>query len=133
MNIIKSNMNNNKGISIIEIVIGILIFSIGILAIAEVQTSSTKGNIWALKRTNAMLLAQVYMETALSIAYDSLNSAGISKNCTFNNISYGVNSSITDNGNDTQTIEVRVSWDTTNNREVVFTSLRSYAGEGHEK
>jgi prepilin-type N-terminal cleavage/methylation domain-containing protein len=71
----KKRMNNkkrigNKGFTILEAVIALAIFSIGILAVAGMQVSSTNGNASARFSTEAATLAQDVVERLLALDYD---------------------------------------------------------------
>jgi len=60
---------NQQGFTLIEILIAITIFSIGILAVAVMQVSSIKGNSFANGLTEAVTLAQDKMEELMSLDY----------------------------------------------------------------
>ena len=60
----------NRGFSILEAVIALAIFSIGILAVAGMQVSSTNGNASARFATEAATLAQDVVERLLALDYD---------------------------------------------------------------
>jgi len=60
---------NNRGFSLLEVVIALGIFSIGILAIAGLQITATSGNAKARYRTEAATLAQDVVERLLAIDY----------------------------------------------------------------
>jgi prepilin-type N-terminal cleavage/methylation domain-containing protein len=61
---------NNRGFSLLEVVVALGIFSIGILAIAGLQITATSGNAKARFSTEAATLAQDVVERLLSIDYD---------------------------------------------------------------
>lgn len=63
---------NNKGFSIIEVLVGLTIFAIGILALAKVQIVSLKGNSQSRQITEASYLAQSRMEVLTRLPYDDL-------------------------------------------------------------
>jgi len=85
---IKNLLNNEKGFSIAEIMIAMLIMSIGLLALAQVQTDSMRSNLLARQRTNSMLVAQTYIEEVLNMDYDDINTNTIIK--TIDNINYNI-------------------------------------------
>jgi len=60
---------NQQGFTLIEILIAITIFSIGILAVATMQVSAIKGNSFANGLTEAVTLAQDKMEELMSLDY----------------------------------------------------------------
>ena len=63
------NTMNNRGFSLLEVVVALGIFSIGILAIAGLQITATTGNAKARFSTEAATLAQDVVERLLSIDY----------------------------------------------------------------
>jgi len=63
------NRMNDRGFSLLEVVIALGIFSIGILAIAGLQITATSGNAKARYRTEAATLAQDVVERLLAIDY----------------------------------------------------------------
>ena len=58
------------GQSILEVIIAMGIFSIGILGITHMQVSSMRGNSRAIKLTNAIQLASQQMEEIMIMVYD---------------------------------------------------------------
>ncbi|MGZ6236579.1 MAG: type IV pilus modification PilV family protein, partial [Syntrophales bacterium] len=71
-------MNKNKnGFSLIEVLIGLVLLAIGLLAIAGMQISSVRGNFFSSNLTQASVLAQDRLETLRNIAYgDAALNAG---------------------------------------------------------
>ena len=61
---------DNKGFTLIEVLIGMAIFTIGILAVAALQASSTKGNSHARRITEATALAESQIEDLMQLSYD---------------------------------------------------------------
>jgi len=61
---------NNKGFSLLEVVVALGIFSIGILAIAGLQITATSGNAKARFATEAATHAQDVAERLLVLDYD---------------------------------------------------------------
>ena len=59
-----------KGFTLIEVLIGMVIFSVGILAVAALQVSSTKGNSSARRITEATALAESQIEALMQLSYD---------------------------------------------------------------
>lgn len=60
---------NHDGFTIIEVVIAMAIFAIGILAVASLQVATIKGNSSARKMTDAVTLAENRLETMLNLPY----------------------------------------------------------------
>jgi len=61
---------NNRGFTLIEVLIGMVIFTIGILAVATLQASSTKSNSSARRITEALSLAESKIEDLMLLPYD---------------------------------------------------------------
>ena len=61
--------SNEKGFSLIEILIAITVFAIGILAVGKMQITAIKGNSFANDLTKATTLAQDRMEKLIGLSY----------------------------------------------------------------
>jgi prepilin-type N-terminal cleavage/methylation domain-containing protein len=72
----KKRKNNTGGFTLVEIMIAISIFTIGILAIASMQISAINGNDSANNLTGATTWAQDKIEELLAIPYANLVSGG---------------------------------------------------------
>lgn len=62
---------NTKGFTLIEVLIGLVILAIGILAIAGMQIVSIKGNFFSSNLTQATVLGQEKLEELKNIPYSS--------------------------------------------------------------
>ena len=62
--------SNQKGFSLIEILIAITVFAIGILAVGKMQIAAIKGNSFANDLTKATTLAQDRMEELIGLSYE---------------------------------------------------------------
>jgi type IV pilus modification protein PilV len=60
---------NHDGFTIIEVVIAMAIFAIGILAVASLQVATINGNSSARKITEAVTLAENRLETMMNLPY----------------------------------------------------------------
>ena len=60
---------NNQGFTLIEIMVAMVIFAIGILSVAALQTKATKGNISANRSTRAFTWCSDRMEVLMSLPY----------------------------------------------------------------
>jgi type IV pilus assembly protein PilV len=61
--------NNNQGFTLIEIMIAMVIFVVGMLSVAALQTSATKGNTSANRSTRAFTWCSDRMEVLMSLPY----------------------------------------------------------------
>ena len=107
----------NKGFTIIEVLVALSIFAIGLLALATMQISAIQTNGFAYRTNIATLLAQDLLEDYKRLGYDGIPSTG---NYTDNNPlnEHGVNDpagiynrtwTVADNGW-RKTITVTVAW-----------------------
>ncbi len=68
---------NSSGFTLIEVLIAIVVFSVGLLALSALQTSAIRGNSSAYSLTDTTLAASSRLENILAAKYDSsLLSAG---------------------------------------------------------
>jgi type IV pilus assembly protein PilV len=66
---IKMVKNNQQGFSLIEIMIAVTIFTIGILATGAMQMRAVSGNSFASGLTEATAIAQAQMEKLMALSY----------------------------------------------------------------
>jgi len=72
---IKSNkISDSKGFTLIEVLVAMAIFSIGILAVGSMQLSATRGSSSARLSTEVATIAQARAETLMLLPYASVNS-----------------------------------------------------------
>ncbi len=64
---------SEKGFTLLEVVIALAIFSVGIMAVASLQVSSTNGDTRARLATEGAIAAHDQAEKLLSMNYDPLN------------------------------------------------------------
>ena len=116
-----------KGFTLIEVLIGMVIFSIGILAVAALQVSSTKGNSSARRITEATALAESQIEALMLLSVVDYDHADLNPaNNPHVDIQdpYTINWNVTEidldaNGtNDSKTVNVMVSRGAVGDREV---------------
>jgi len=65
--------SNNKGFTLVEVMIGMAIFVIGYLAVASMQMVAIKGDTNARKTTEAATLAADRLETLMVLPYDNID------------------------------------------------------------
>ncbi|KPA09477.1 type IV pilus modification protein PilV [Candidatus Magnetomorum sp. HK-1] len=113
-------IDSQEGVSIVEIMIAIMILSVGFLAIAKLQSKALRDVHWAQKRVTAIFLAQSYME---SIPFDDLDSYhGNKKKVSMDNNDYFITTTVSPLGSATQkSIEINVLWE---NKSIVLETVR---------
>jgi len=67
---------NESGFTLIEVLIAITIFSVGLLALAKLQMSASLGNMQAARVTSATMAAASRMESLLSLDYSNIPVSG---------------------------------------------------------
>lgn len=103
-------LKQNKGFSLIEVLIAITIFAVGLLAVASMQFTSIKGNFIARNVTEAITLGQAKAEELYTLPYDHSDlTAGVH---TQNLGYYNYNWTVVDNDvlNNTKTITLVVQY-----------------------
>lgn len=63
---------DDRGFTLIEVMIGVVILTLGLLAIASMQLNSIRGNAFARDFTEAASVASTVAERAMVTPYDSL-------------------------------------------------------------
>lgn len=69
----KKRNSNENGFTLIEVLIAMVIFSIGILGVVKMQISAIQGNATAMKITEKYFLASNQIETLMSLPYDEVS------------------------------------------------------------
>lgn len=116
---------NNKGFSLIEVLVGLVILAIGLLAIAGMQITSIRGNYFSSSLTQATILAQDRMEKLKNLPYPSLSSGSDTETVsgTIFTMQWTV---VPDSPADTwKTVTVTVKWTDRVDREIKLTTIRA--------
>jgi type IV pilus assembly protein PilV len=71
----KKDAIHNRGFTIIEILIAMAVFAIGILAVGSMQISAVNNNLVARMRTEAVVKATELAENIMSRTYDNVQGA----------------------------------------------------------
>ncbi len=115
-------LHNNKGFTLIEIMISIAIIAIGIFAVMSLIITVMKGNTLSKRVTTATTIAQGKMEDFKSMDYDSVVDDPGTDTATAYDTVYYWEANVEDDtpATDTKTITVDVYWssggtDTTHN------------------
>ena len=113
-----------KGFTLIEVLIVMAIFSIGILAVAAMQMTSTKGNASARRITEATALAENQIENLMQVSYDHADLDPANNPHESTQGPYAINWNVTevdldaDGTNDSKTVNVAVNWNYGGDRSV---------------
>lgn len=109
----------NKGFTLIELVVAILIFSIGILGIAKLQSVAVQGNSFSMQMTDAINIAYNQLEYLSVLDYSSsadlqLNNHPNDSVLTYRGVNYTLSWSVTTTGLgtsvDVRDLVVTVDW-----------------------
>jgi type IV pilus assembly protein PilV len=112
------------GFALIEVLVVMTIFSIGILAVAAMQITSTKGNASDRRMTEATALAEKQMENLMQLPYDHADLDPANNPHASSQGPYILNWNISEidldsNGtNDSKKVDVAVSWRHAGNRNI---------------
>jgi prepilin-type N-terminal cleavage/methylation domain-containing protein len=116
-----------KGFTLIEVVACLMILAIGLLGIAAMQITSTKGGYFSNNVTQATIFAQDKMEYLKNLSYNNSNLSNGQHNegtiiGTVFSRQYNV---VEDTGNSMKTITVTVQWTDRGNHSISFSTIRS--------
>ncbi|MDP3028876.1 MAG: type IV pilus modification protein PilV [Deltaproteobacteria bacterium] len=74
------SLRNNKGFTLIEVLIATLVLAIGLLSLATLAGTVIRGNSFSNKMTTATTLAQDKMEEIKGLVYDNAGTAAGTEN-----------------------------------------------------
>jgi len=106
-------MKEQNGFTLLEVIIALFIFSIGLLAVASMQMTAIKGNYFSGTLTEATSWAADQMETLMSLPYtDPDLTAGDHPDVSDPDDIYTITWSVADDAttNNTKTINITVAW-----------------------
>ena len=115
---------NNKGFSLIEVLLGLVILAIGLLAIAGMQITAIKGNYFSKSLTEATVLAQDKLEEFKNLPYASLSSGQDTKTVSGTTFTRQYNV-VEDAGNNIKTITVTVQWTDRVDHSISLSTIRA--------
>jgi prepilin-type N-terminal cleavage/methylation domain-containing protein len=112
---------NNKGFTLIEVLIALAIFSIGILGVATLQISSVNYNSYARRVTDATTRGVETMETLMILPYDADELNPDANPHEIADELYTVNWNVTQDPDlALKTINMTVTWSERGNRKRIF-------------
>ena len=110
--ILKNRSNNEKGVTMIEILMAMSILAVGILAVVAMQTASAKGNLTSLMSTDGLNEAVNQLETLMDRDWDHADLASGNNPHSVSQGQYTITWNVTDDAviNNTKTINMTVTW-----------------------
>ena len=120
-------IRKQKGFTLIEVVAGLIILAIGLLAIAAMQITSTKAGYFSNNVTRATFFAQDKLEYLKNLSYsdshlsDGRHDEGTIPGTLFSRVVHVVE----DAGNSMKTITVTVEWTDRGHHTISFSTIRS--------
>ena len=120
---------NNKGFTLIEVLIGLVILAVGLLGVGAMQVSAVKGNFFSRYLTQASYVGQDRLEFLDTLPInDPLLDAGNHNDgsVTISGIVFNREYTVTvDVTGDLKTIIYMVSWNDGVNRNISFSTIKS--------
>jgi prepilin-type N-terminal cleavage/methylation domain-containing protein len=123
MRIRMKRMNNQRGFTLLEVLISIIILSVALLALAGLQIISIRGNAFGGTMTEAITLARDKIEDLKRDDWDNVAAGNDLQ--TVRGISYARNWAVQTAGQ-TKEVTVTVSWDNGNHQVSLATTLADY-------
>jgi type IV pilus assembly protein PilV len=119
---------DKKGFTLIEVLVGLILLSIGLLAIAGLQITSVKGNFFSHYLTQASYAGQDRLEALDNRPYSSNElSAGTHNDpaATIAGIVFNRSYTVVDDPNGYKIINYTISWNDGANRSITLSTIRS--------
>lgn len=118
---------DNKGFTLIEVMVGLIILAIGLLAIAGMQMTAVRGNFFSHYLTQASYVGQDRLELLNNLPVDSAELQEGDHNdgtTTISGIAFNRSYTVVVNG-DIRTITYTIRWNDGTNRTISFATIRS--------
>ena len=117
----------DNGFTLVEVMAGLIILAIGILGIAAMQITATKGSFFSSNVTQATFFAQDRLEYLKNLPYNdsNLNNGQYNEgkiSTTIFSRKYDVSEDI---GNSMKTITVNIQWTDRGDHNISFSTIRS--------
>ena len=119
---------NKKGFTLIEVLVGLVILAIGLLAIAGMQVTSVRGNFFSNYLTQASYAGQDRLELLDNLSYTSAELLAGSHNdgtATISGIVFNRSYTVVDDPNGYKIINYTIRWNDGVDRSIVFSTIRS--------
>jgi len=120
-------IRNQKGFSLIEVMIALIILAVGLLGIGGLQISSIKGNSFSSHVTQASILAQNKLENLRNLPYDDPKLTGGQpvEQITKSGLVFTVGYDVRLVGNSMKKITTNVGWTDRTNHSVYLSTIKS--------
>lgn len=118
----------NKGFSLLEILIGVVILAVGILAIAALQTTSVRGNFFSHNLMQATYVAQDRLENLKNLPFtnDLLKAKDHDESpVTILGVVFNRSYVVIDDAGGYKTINYIVTWNDGSNHRISFSTIRA--------
>ncbi|MGD0918168.1 MAG: prepilin-type N-terminal cleavage/methylation domain-containing protein [Thermodesulfobacteriota bacterium] len=119
---------NKKGFTLIEVLVGLILLAIGLLAIAGMQITSVRGNFFSHYLTQASYVVQDRLEFLDNLPYDSAQLQAGNYNegsTTVSGIVFNRSYTVVNDAGGYRIINYTVTWNDGANRGIVFSTIRS--------
>ena len=115
-------IKKNKGFTLVEVMIAIVVLSVALLALAGLQIVSIRGNSFGNRMTEALTLAKDSMEEMKNIEWEPIGDRSDDVPPPPEKPIYHRVCSVSQSGN-IKTVTVTVSWDNGNHRVALVTKI----------
>ena len=121
------NLYGRKGFTLTEVLVGLIILSIGILSITTLQITSTKSGYFSNNVAQATIFAQDKLEYLKNLSYNDsdLNSGQHSEGILSGTIFSRQYTIVEDAGNSLKTITVIINWVDRGSHSLSFSTIRA--------
>lgn len=121
------SFKEKKGFTLIEVVAGLIILAIGLIAIAAMQITSTQSTYFSSNVTRATIFAQDKLEYLKNLSYSDFHlSAGQHDEGTIPGTSFSRTVRVVeDAGNSMKTITVTIEWTDRRHHTISLSTIRS--------
>jgi type IV pilus assembly protein PilV len=119
---------NKKGFTLIEVLVGLVILAIGLLAIGGMQVTSVRGNFFSNYLTQASYAGQDRLEFLDNLSYTSNELLAGNHNdsaTTISEIVFNRSYTVVDDANGYKIINYSITWNDGVNRNIAFSTIRS--------
>ena len=124
---VNETIRNQKGFSLIEVVLALIILAVGLLGIAGLQITSVQGNSFSTQVTQASILAQNKLENLRNLPYDDpkLTGGQPAEQITKSGIVFRIGYNVSLVGNSMKKIITTVGWTDRTNHTISLSTIKS--------